>query len=272
MNIIHKTIFTITLLASCMSSFAQDTTRVVEITVNKATSITFPANVLDGIKVSRDVLSQRPKGIDNVLLLTAKRPKFRETNLTVFTGNRKLYQFIIRYSDQPSEFNVEVKESGQPSASSLQLSSELTKADLQQYSEEIIASPVKFPKRSTSKFGMMLTLRGIYIERNIMFYHLQVSNATNIAYHPEMLRLFIKDKKQSKRTASQELQQKPVYKHGDTSVINGKSTIDIVFAVPKFTIPDAKLLHIEVMEHNGGRHLSLRIKNKLVVKAMRIAQ
>ena len=173
MNIIHKTIFTITLLASCMSSFAQDTTRVVEITVNKATSITFPANVLDGIKVSRDVLSQRPKGIDNVLLLTAKRPKFRETNLTVFTGNRRLYQFIIRYSDQPSEFNVEVKESGQPSASSLQLSSELTKTDLQEYSERIVSSPLKFPKRSTSKFGMTLTLRGIYIEHNVMFYHLR---------------------------------------------------------------------------------------------------
>lgn len=87
-----------------------------------------------------------------------------------------------------------------------------------------------------------------------------------------MLRLFIKDKKQSKRTASQEVQQKPVYKHGDASVINGNSTVDIVFVVPKFTIPDAKLLHIEVMEHNGGRHLTLKIKNKLVVKARTVAQ
>lgn len=271
MNIINKSTLVVCLLFLWVSASAQDSLRVIEVTVNKATSVTFPANILDGIKVSRDVLSQRPKGIDNVLVLTAKRSKFRETNLTVFTGDRKLYQFVIRYADQPSDFSVEADPSTNAASSTVQLSSEMTKAELEEYSQKIVASPVKFPRRVTNKFGMRLALKGIYIEQNVMFYHFQINNATNIPYHPEMLRLFVKDKKQSKRTASQEIQQKPIYKYGNPSVINGKSSIDLVFAVPKFTIPDAKLLHIEVMEQNGGRHLTLKIKNKLVVKAARIA-
>lgn len=271
MKFIHKTILIASFLFWCSTTFAQDSIRVVEVTVNKATSITFPANILDGIKVSRDVLSQRPKGIDNVLLLTAKRPQFRETNLTVFTGDRKLYQFVLRYADQPADFMIEVGKAISTQAM-LQLSSEMTKAELEECSRKVIASPAGFPKRSSSKFGMRLTLEGIYIERNVMFFHLRINNATNIAYHPQMLRLFIKDKKQSKRTASQEIQQKPINKYGTADVINGNESVDVVFAVPKFTIPDAKVLNIELMERNGGRHLRLKIKNGLIVKARKISE
>lgn len=271
-----KHIHYIILSACCflfdVSAFAQDNTNVIEVAVNKATSVTFPAEIIDGIKVSRDVLTQRPKGIDNVLLLTAKRTKFKETNLTVFTGDRRLYQFVVRYAEQPQDFTVDAIQSNQATPATVQLASEMTKAELQRCSEKILASPVSFPQRSADKFGMTLTIRGIYIEGNVMFYHLQIANATNIPYHPEMLRLFVKDKKQSKRTASQEVQMKPVYQYGDLKVINGTSSQDIVFAVHKFTIPDAKLLNIELMEHNGGRHLKLTIKNKLIVKAQRINQ
>ncbi|PZU80273.1 MAG: hypothetical protein DI528_22635 [Shinella sp.] len=42
---------------------------------------------------------------------------------------------------------------------------------------------------------------------------------------------------------------------------------DIVYALEKFTIPDAKRLHIEVFEKNGGRNLELSIRNKTIVNA-----
>ena len=42
----------------------------------------------------------------------------------------------------------------------------------------------------------------------------------------------------------------------------------VVVAVEKFTIPDAKLLRVQIMEKNGGRHLKLKVTNSKIVKAV----
>ena len=39
--------------------------------------------------------------------------------------------------------------------------------------------------------------------------------------------------------------------------IAGRSTVRMVCALPKFTIPDDKLLMVELYEKNGGRHQSV---------------
>ena len=41
-------------------------------------------------------------------------------------------------------------------------------------------------------------------------------------------------------------------------------------AVPKFTIPDDKLLMVELYEKNGGRHQSIRVENADIVNAKEI--
>jgi hypothetical protein len=82
-----------------------------------------------------------------------------------------------------------------------------------------------------------------------------------------MLRFFIRDKKQSKRTASQELEQTPLYVYGNTGSIEGQSKMIVVVALPKFTIPDKKLLYIQLTEKNGGRNLQLKIRNRNIIKA-----
>lgn len=277
MTISIKNALTCLLVVLTTSVFAQvstidHTANPIEVTVNKATSITFSSNIIDGIKVSREIMSQKVNGVNNVLLLTARHAKFRETNLTVITGDRKLHHFTIRYADRPADFTISADEGNDAVAPPLQLTSDMTETELQQASEKIIAAPQKFHKKTTAKFGMRLTLRGIYIEGNVMFYHMEIENTSNIPYHPEMLRLFVKDKKQSKRTASQEVSQTPIYKYGNGQVIAGRSRVDLVYALPKFTIPDAKLLNIELMEHHGGRNLLLKIKNRLIVKALTISK
>jgi hypothetical protein len=41
----------------------------------------------------------------------------------------------------------------------------------------------------------------------------------------------------------------------------------VVFALNKFTIPDAKYLAIEMGEKNGGRNLLLKVNNRKILKA-----
>ncbi len=117
------------------------------------------------------------------------------------------------------------------------------------------------------KYTIKLQLNGIYIKSDVVFYQLKIKNNSNINYDIDMLRLFINDKKKSKRTASQEIEIQPLYVYGDTSTIKGKSKNIFVFALQKFTIPDQKYLSIQLMEKNGGRHLQLKVHNRTIVKA-----
>lgn len=241
-------------------------TQSVEVTFNKTSSILFPANITAVDRGSRDVLAQKAKGVNNILQLKAGRTNFRETNLTVITADGKLHHFFVRYADQPSTFTVQANpDSSEPHP--LLFASEMTDAEMEGYADEIISSAGKSPLKYSSRFDMSLSLQGIYIQGNIMFYHLRIANKSNIPYHPDMLRFYVKDKQKAKRTASQEISEAPIYQYGNAKVIEGQSATDLVYAIPKFTIPDAKVLNIELMEKRGGRHLSLRIKNKMIVKA-----
>jgi len=276
MKITVKIILACSLAFLLSSVFGQvnsidDNTKIIDITVNKTTSIVFASNIVDGDKGSREVLVRRAKGVNNILQLKASRPRFPETNLTVITADGKLHHFFVRYADHPSDFTFEA-DNQTNDALPLNFQSELTDEEMSRYSESIVASGSDKSLKHDAKFDMGLSLRSISIAGNIMFYHIRISNKSNIAYHPDVLRFFIKDKKKAKRTASQEIAEQPIYVHGSSKVINGKSTVDLVYAIPKFTIPDAKLLNIELMEHHGGRHLKLEIKNKLIVKAKAVNQ
>ncbi len=59
----------------------------------------------------------------------------------------------------------------------------------------------------------------------------------------------------------------PVCVYGNTRVIRGKTREYCVFALPRFTLPEKKLLVIDVSERNGGRHLQLLANNYTLVRA-----
>lgn len=243
----------------------------VEVTFNKTSSIIFPTSITSVDRGSRDVLAQKAKGVSNVLQLKAGKTNFKETNLTVITADGKLHHFFVSYADEPSTFTIQAIEpknsEDKKGLLPLLFQTEMTDTDMKNSSERILSSQRKIRIKSTGKYDMRLSLQGIYIQDNIMFYHLKVTNKSNIPYHTDMLRFFVKDKQTVKRTASQEVSETPIYHYGNVEMIKGKSSHDLIYALPKFTIPDAKVLTIELVEKKGGRHLHLFIKNKTIVNA-----
>jgi conjugative transposon TraN protein len=112
-----------------------------------------------------------------------------------------------------------------------------------------------------------MELLGIYIHNDLLYYQLRVANNSNVGYDVSGLRLSVRDKKVSKRTAVQELEVLPAYVHGNILKLEGNSESVLVYAVAKHTIPDKKYLAIQLMEKNGGRHLQLKVRNRILVKA-----
>ncbi|AYB31995.1 conjugative transposon protein TraN [Chryseolinea soli] len=260
---------TVLLNTILLYSFAQP---LVEVSSNKTSTIVFPASITTVDRGSRDVLAQKAKGVDNVLHLKAARVNFKETNLTVITTDGTLHVFMIRYSDKPGTLTVNAHGNtpSESPASPIQFVSEMTSSELKSHVENILNNPSGHSMKGASHFDMRLALQDIYIEGNTLFFHLKLANNSNIPFHTDVLRFYVKDKKKPKRTATQEVSQMPIYHYGNAFVINGKSTEELVYALPKFTIPDAKMLTIELMEKNGGRHLHLKIKNKSLLKAQPI--
>ena len=118
--------------------------------------------------------------------------------------------------------------------------------------------------------GSKLELNDIWIDGDIMYYRFTLHCESNIMYDIDFWRFYVVDAKQRKRTAVQErdVELLDVYTLGNNvSRVGSEDSRSFVVAVNKFTIPDQKRLVLEVFEQDGGRHHSLKIKNKAIVRA-----
>ena len=117
------------------------------------------------------------------------------------------------------------------------------------------------------RFGVQFLVKGIYAHNGLFYFHTQAKNSSNVAFETDFIRFKIVDKKVPKRTAIQERVIEPVRSYNEVLVVNGKSSLRTVYVVPQFTIPDDKILLVELFEKNGGRHQTIRVENSDVVAA-----
>jgi conjugative transposon TraN protein len=245
-----------------------------DVTCNKTTNLVFPSSITSVDKGSRDIMVEKAAGVENIIRVKADVINFEETNLSVITNDGKLYSFLVSYNNNPSYLNINITNvSSSSTTSMLNKNDEATQAmvmneqSLKIFSERAICQRSIIHSVHDAASFMHLALTGFYVKDNTMFCKLRIENYSQINYDIDQFRIYIRDKKQSKRTATQEIEIEPLYVMGNNSTIKGKAKETIVIAVPKFTIPDGKYLAIEVMESNGGRHLALRVKNRHVMKA-----
>jgi conjugative transposon TraN protein len=236
------------------------------ITFYKTTNLIFPYIIRSVDRGSRDILAQKVKGSENILQIKAGRQGFKETNLTVITADGKLYSFILSYADNPTTINIRFENTGTMKPSALFFSA-TNEAVVQAEAAKVAGEKRTVTGARDKKYRMKLQLEGLYIKDEVIYCQIQLENQSNINYDIGQFRFFIRDEKRSKRTAFQEIEIKPLYIYGDTSVIKGQSKNMVVFAFPRFTIPDKKFLCIQLMEKNGGRHLQLKVQNRTLVKA-----
>jgi conjugative transposon TraN protein len=237
----------------------------VEITYNKTSSLIFPAIIKSVDRGSRDVIAQKAKGVGNVLQLKAGRENIPETNLTVITSDGTLHQFTVNYSVEPASLTMNFNNSQSPAT--LVFETELTETEMENCASGIIQGKRTIRNSRESKHKINFALLGIYIKDDMMFYRFRITNESNINYDIDFLKFYIRDKAQIKRTASQEIEVKPIYVYGNDKSVKGGTSTDLVYALTKLTIPESKHFDIEMFEQNGGRHFELEIKNKTIVKA-----
>jgi len=233
---------------------------------NKTTNLVFPYAITSVDKGSKDVLAQKAIEAQNILQVKAGKVNFEETNLTVITADGQLYSYVLNYASNPSVLNIRFTGNDNRKTNVL-FSKGFNEAVMQSDSKKVAGKKRTLHHIKDKKYGITLILNNVFIREDAMYYQVKIENTSNIRYDIDQLRFFIRDQKKSQRTATQELEVKPLYVFNNTTTVFDHSDHIIVFALPKLTIPDKKYLAVELMEKDGGRHLSLSVKNRHLITA-----
>jgi conjugative transposon TraN protein len=238
------------------------------IAIDKTTSLLFPAAIRHVDLGSPNVLAEQVKEAENLLLVKAGQAGLKETNLTVVTADGRLYCFKVLYDPSPSMLVHRLSVCLAVNSADISFQGELMKPqEMDSYCKGILDNHRTMRGISDASWDVMARVDGIYIKGNVIFYQLLLSNESTINYDVDFIRIYIRDKKRSKRTAVQETEVKPLFVAGNAKSVEGNTQNRVSFALEKFTLPDAKHLVIEIMEKNGGRHLKLKVKNRKIVRA-----
>jgi hypothetical protein len=131
---------------------------------------------------------------------------------------------------------------------------------------------LQFKKRNIFSVGMIknkleMSLANLYVYREFMFFSFDIKNFSNIDYDIDFIKCFIRDKKTSKNAIQQEIQIFPVHQGDFEKKILGKSDNRFILIFNKFTIPDKKVMELEMFEKGGGRHIKIEMLNEYLLNA-----
>ena len=111
----------------------------------------------------------------------------------------------------------------------------------------------------TKKYGIGVEVLGIYVSNDVVYIHTCMYNDTNISFEVDAWRFIVADRKLAKRTAQQQTMLEILRVCNDPAVVRGHQRQRAVFALPKLTISDDKVLLLEIIEKNGARHQTVEI-------------
>ena len=254
----------------------------VQVTFAKTVHIIFPSAVRYVDLGSNWIIAGKADGAENVIRVKATTEGFPgETNFSVICEDGSFYSFNARYAHEPEMLNIEMKdflENGD--------TTDFSHTRMNIYFRElgnespllvklIMQSIYKEDRREIrhlgcKRFGVQFLLRSVHSHNGLFYFHTETRNRSNVAFRTDFIRFKIVDKKMPKRTAIQERVIDPVRSYNEVLVTEGKSDVRTVYAVPQFTIPDDKLLVIELFEKDGGRHQTIRVENADLVAAKQI--
>ena len=250
-----------------------------EVTFYKTVHIIFPAAIKYVDLGSADIIAGKADGSENVLRVKAALRDFsRETNLAVITEDGSYYTFNVKYADEPTKLNIEMKDFlhdgeavNRPNNSQEVYLKELG-SESPLLVRLIMKSIHKDDKRlvkhiGCKRFGIQYILKGIYTHNGLLYFHTELKNSSNVPFTVDFVSFKVVDRKVAKRTAIQEQVIVPLRAYNYVTEVGGKSRERTVFTLPKFTLPDDKQLVVEINEQNGGRHQQFTVTNAELVRA-----
>ena len=262
----------------------------IEAGFSKTVHILFPSPVTYIDIGSMDIIAGKADRAENVVRVKAAVRNFTaETNLTVITEDGGFFTFDVYYAENPavSTLNLTVQEPqpesmkkpaavGYPQPTAPASESRVLLREVGREKPATIKrmlSDIYRQNRTdvkgirTKKYGIGVEVLGIYVHNDVIYIHTMISNETNISFEVDARQFIVADRKLAKRTAQQQTPLEILRVCNDPAVVRGHQRQRTVFALPKLTISDDKVLLLEIIEKNGARHQTVEIPAKELLEA-----
>ena len=256
----------------------------IEAGFSKTVHILFPSPVTYIDIGSMDIIAGKADGAGNVVRVKAAVRNFTtETNLTVITEDGGFFSFDVHYAENPAVSTIDISALKQPAVESGSSQPEPASAEGRVLLQEVGREKPATVKRvlsdiyrqnrmdvkgvRTKKYGIGVEVLGIYVHNDVIYIHTMISNETNISFEVDARQFIVADRKLAKRTAQQQTPLEILRVCNDPTVVRGHQRQRTVFALQKFTIPDDKVLLLEIIERNGARHQTVEIPAKELLDA-----
>ena len=262
----------------------------IEAGFTKTVHILFPSPVTYIDIGSMDIIAGKADGAENVVRVKAAVRNFAaETNLTVITEDGGFFTFDVHYAENPvvSTLNLTVQEPqpesmkkpaavGYPQPTAPASESRVLLREVGREKPATIKrmlSDIYRQNRTdvkgirTKKYGIVVEVLGIYVSNDVVYIHTCMYNDTNISFEVDARQFIVADKKLAKRTAQQQTPLEILRVCNDPAVVRGHQRQRTVFALPKLTIADDKVLLLEIIEKNGARHQTTEITSREISNA-----
>ena len=262
----------------------------IEAGFTKTVHILFPSPVTYIDIGSMDIIAGKADGAENVVRVKAAVRNFAaETNLTVITEDGGFFTFDVYYAENPavSTLNLTVQEPqpesmkkpaavGYPQPTAPASEGRVLLREVGREKPATIKrmlSDIYRQNRTdvkgirTKKYGIGVEVLGIYVSNDVVYIHTCMYNDTNISFEVDSRRFIVADRKLTKRTAQQQTPLEILRVCNDPAVVRGHQRQRTVFALPKLTISDDKVLLLEIVEKNGARHQTVEIAAKELLDA-----
>lgn len=261
----------------------------IEAGFTKTVHILFPSPVTYIDIGSMDIIAGKADGAENVVRVKAAVKDFTaETNLTIITEDGGFYTFDVHYAENPavSTINLAPQEPQpeqpaagnppQPQPSQVAAEGRVLLREVGREKPATVKRMLNDIYRQnrtdvkgirTKKYGIGVEVLGIYVHNDVIYIHTCISNDTNISFEVDSRRFVVVDRKLTKRTAQQQTPSDILRVCNDPSIVRGRQRQRTVFALPKLTISDDKVLLLELIEKNGARHQTVEIGSKELLQA-----
>ena len=262
----------------------------IEAGFTKTVHILFPSPVTYIDIGSMDIIAGKADGAENVVRVKAAVRNFAaETNLTVITEDGGFFTFDVYYAENPvvSTLNLTVQEPqpesmkkpaavGYPQPTAPASEGRVLLREVGREKPATIKRMLNDIYRQnrtdvkgirTKKYGIGVEVLGIYVFNDVIYIHSCISNDTNISFEVDARHFIVADRKLTKRTAQQQSTLEILRVCNDPAVVRGHQRQRTVFALPKLTISDDKVLLLEIIEKNGARHQTVEIPAEELLEA-----
>jgi conjugative transposon TraN protein len=245
---------------------------ILQLSDKKSIHVVCPDKVLyvrcgDETAVEAEILPE----LSNIIRVKAQKPFEGQTSLAVVCSGR-IYAVAAQFGKcEVLTYQLETL----PSEKAIPFSGKLMPdSALKAVSNRVLSQRGQHSVHCrTEKNGIQMEIRTICIKGDALFLELEVTNRTNMAFDAETFNFWISDRRQQRATNVQEYQFYPDYSRFELKRVPSGEKAKEVFVIEKLTIPDKRVLRIEMLEKapgNTGRKLTLELKNRDLRKAGKI--